>query len=456
MIFRFLIGGLQSPSSWYSPADFHQIRLFHVLMCLMILAVMVPGRGLAQSIVSPQFAFTGVVSPYYLPIFYKREPLEGNGVKLGPALVHPHLGIAQLASDNVFASKKNRRSDTLTLIAPGIQAYLPFFERHFLLLDYRAAQRYNYRFPENDALNQEAVGRMSFSFPGGLNLNLQGGHTEGFDARGSELDIQQRDLTTWHTNFFFGEAEYLGSRTGAQIQIRSIKYDYENNGQGVPRDLFTNSVSFTTFLRAATRQRSYALLGVILENATYDDNKQLDSFSYTLNAGFRLPVSDRLTGEMTAGVTVLNFDRAPLPEGSLPPGSPLSLGGDGQKRFFLNGNINWQPTSRFSVTFRPFRRISQAAIFTSSTFTQTGGYLSAIQKLGNRMALTGVAYYTNNNFSGETKRVDNLYRLTAGLQYKTVQWLGIKLQYIFQGRSSNENRFDYYSNGLMISIQGLL
>jgi len=105
----------------------------------------------------------------------------------------------------------------VSTIAPGIQAYVPFFGRHFALIDYRAAQRFNYRFTENNALNQEALARVSLSFPVGLKFDLQGGHTEGFDARGSEEDLQLRDLTTWHTNFILGQADYLGSRTGAQI-----------------------------------------------------------------------------------------------------------------------------------------------------------------------------------------------------------------------------------------------
>ena len=35
--------------------------------------------------------------------------------------------------------------------------------------------------------------------------------TEGFIPRGSELDIQQPDITKWNTNHFIGQAEYLGN-----------------------------------------------------------------------------------------------------------------------------------------------------------------------------------------------------------------------------------------------------
>ena len=424
-----------------------------VLLVLLVLAEgAFPARGWAQSIRDPTFLFTGTVSPYFLPINILREPLEGRGLNAGPVILHPFLGVAQAFSDNAFATKKDRKSDTVTTIAPGMQAYYPFLDRHFVLVDYRAAQRLNYRFSGNNALNQEVLSRVSLSFPVGLKVNLQGGHTEGFDARGSELDIQLQDQTTWHTNFFYGQAEYLGSKTGAQVRFRTIKFDYENNGQGVARDVLRNSVSLSTYIRAT--KKSYALLGFGINTTTFDDNKQLDSFAYTINTGFRVPASDLVTGELQVGVTVLNFDRAPL---STPPADTrLSSGGNGSKRLFVNGNINWTPTSRLSVNFRPFRRIGQSAVFNSSTFTQTGAFVSVNQLLPNRFGLNGIVYYTYNEFSGLSNRYDNVYQARVGLEYRTVQWLGFQLQYLYQGRQSTDSRFSYYANGVMFSIQGLL
>lgn len=422
-------------------------------LLLLLLSINFPPNSWSQSLRDPTFLFTGTVSPYYLPVNVFREPLdEGRGLKVGPVTLHPFLGVAQTFSDNAFATKKNRKSDTVTTIAPGIQAYFPFLDRHYVLFDYRAAQRLNYRFSGNDALNQEVLSRVSLSFLVGLNMDLQGGHTEGFDARGSEEDLKLQDLTTWHTNFFYGQAEYLGSKTGAQVRFRTIKYDYENNGQGVVRDVLRNSLNLTGYIRAT--QKTYALLGFGISNTTFDDNKQLDSFAYTVNTGFRIPASELITGQLTIGLTVLNFDRAPL---STPPADTrLSAGGDGSKRLFVNGNFTWTPTSRLSVNIRPFRRIGQSAVFSSSTNTQTGGFVSARQQLPNRMALNGMVFYTYNEFSGPISRFDNLYQARIGVEYRTARWLGFQFQYFFQGRKSTSSDFGYYANGVMLSIQGVL
>ena len=126
-----------------------------------------------------------------------RQRLPGEGLKIGRVEVNPFLGVGEVYTDNVFRRDTRRKSDFLTAIAPGIQGYLPFGGTHSLLLDYRAAQFLYAKFNENNALAQNGLGHLTLNFPGGLNINLQGGHVEGFDPRGSEVDSQQRDITKW-------------------------------------------------------------------------------------------------------------------------------------------------------------------------------------------------------------------------------------------------------------------
>ena len=122
----------------------------------------------------------------------------------------------------------------------------------------------------------------------------------------------------------------------------------------------------------------------------------------------------------------------------------------------IRGNLTWTPSSQLSVNFRPFRRIGQSAVFNSSTTTQTGGFISVKQRLANRFSLIGIGYYTYNEFSGLSNRYDNVYQARVGVEYRTVQWLGFQLQYLYQGRQSTDSRFNYYANGIMFAVQGLL
>lgn len=428
--------------------------LFLFLVSFMAVEGMFPVKGMAQVVLEPDFYFTGTRMPYFLPTWFFRQPLDSysKGVNVGPVRLRPALGIAQAYYDNVFATKTNRQGDFMTMIAPSVQVDLPFGGTHRLMVDYQLAKRFNYRFSENNGFNQQAMGILNLKFLDGLTFDLQGGHATGFDQRGGVVDLQFGDLTTWNTNLLLGEAGFMGQWLGAKLRFSSVKWNFENNQQDLPRNRLENSINLFTFLKATPK--TYAIVGFSLAQNTFEFNKQLDSFAYTLNAGFHVPVADRLTGTLLVGFTVLNFDRAPLDQ---PPDDPrLSPGGTSQQLVSVIGDLRWTPTTRLNVHFRPSRSISQLAVFDASTVVQTGGFLIITQALTDRWGLWGNVNYNHIEFTGLDDRTDQIYTMGIGMQYRTVERLGFRFGYIFMGRSSTEDRFDYYSNGVMLSVEAIL
>jgi hypothetical protein len=409
--------------------------------------MLLPVEGWTQAVQTGLFYFTGSQAPLRREIF--REFLPGDGLKVGRVQIHPFVGVAQSFTDNVFRTNKNRKTDYGTAIAPGIQAYLPIAGKHSFLLDYRAAQILWKNFNENNAFAQHGSGHLKFNFPGGLKFDFQGGRIDAFDRRGSEVDIQDRDITKWRIHSFLSQAQVSGRR--GSIRLRSLYADlhFKNNGQATTRDRKRIGGNVTVFLNATPTISPF--FGARIVNITYDDNKQLDSFSYGGFTGFRVAPSRLLSGQFRIGYTILNFDRAPVQQ---PPGSDLSNGGKQQKALTMRGNLNWRPTSRFSLSVQPFRNIRQSAVFDTATFVDTGVWIFAKQKLGDRMAVRGRVNYRNANFEGS--REDNVIRTSLGLDYRIVKWLGFRFDYIFSKRFSNESRFENYSNTILISVQALL
>jgi hypothetical protein len=90
---------------------------------------------------SQQARFTNVsYSIYPNPFELMIAPLEGGNLKAGPIAVHPHFGIAESYTDNVFRTREGfggRFSDWYTTYAPGLQLKLPILGRHRLVFDYR-------------------------------------------------------------------------------------------------------------------------------------------------------------------------------------------------------------------------------------------------------------------------------------------------------------------------------
>lgn len=426
-----------------------QLKFSHSLVFLFFVCceLLLPIEGWTQSIEPGVFYFTGNQNPLRRDRF--RDFLPGDGLKVGRVQIHPFLGTAEVFTDNVFRTDSKRRSDFLTVIAPGIQAYVPFGGQHSFLLDYRAAQLLFKKFTENNVFTQHGVGNLELKFPGGLNIDLQGGRIDGFDPRGSEVDIQDEDITKWRIHSFLSQARLSGQRGSLRLRSSYADLNYKNNGQASRRDRENVRADFTVFLNATSTIS--ALLGAIVSNNDYDENKQLDSFSYGVFTGFELAPSRLLSGEIRIGYTILNFDRAPVVQ---TPGSDLSTGGKQQKRLTMRGDFEWRPTSRSSLRLRPFRLIRQSAVFNTSTFVQTGVQILARHTLTDRVAVRGESFYVNSDF--EEGRRDNRLRLRTGLEYRTVKWLGFRLDYIFGKRFSNENRFEFYSNSVMVSVQGLL
>jgi hypothetical protein len=406
-----------------------------------------PIKGWTQSTSPEVFYFTGSQRPLRQTIF--REVLPGDGLKVGRVEVRPFFGTAEVFTDNVFRTKTNKEHDFLTAIAPGVQANLPFGGGHSFLLDYRAAQLLYARFTENNVFAQHGLGHLKLDFPVGLKFDFQGGRIDGFDPRGSEVDIQERDITKWRIHSFLSQAEIIGRK--GSIQLRSLYADlhYKNNGQAPIRDRKRVSGILTVFLRATSTISG--LLGTQIANITYDDNKQLNNFSYGVFTGFSLAPSRLLSGYFRIGYTILNFDRAPVQQ---PPGSNLSSGANGSKALTMFGDLRWAPTSRFTLEIQPFRFFNQSAVFDTSTFVQTGVSIRADHKPSDRLGVRGRVYYANDKF--EEGRRDNRINTSIGLGYRTVQWLGFRLDYIFGKRFSNENRFENYNNTIMVSVQALL
>jgi len=419
------------------------LGLLFFVCCEMFL----PIEGRAQSVQTGVFYFTGSHQPIRNAIF--REFLPGEGLKVGRVQIHPFVGVAQSYTDNVFRRNKDRKTDYGTAIAPGIQAYLPFAGKHSFLLDYRAAQILWKNFTGNNVFASHGLGHMKLNFPGRLKFNFQGGRVDGFDPRGSEVDIQDREITKWRINNFLSQVQLSGRR--GSIRLRSLYADlhYKNNGQAPIRDRKQVRGNLMVSFHATPTISTF--LGTRISNTTYDENKQLDNFAYGVFTGFELAPSRLLAGYFRIGYTILNFDRAPVQQ---PPGSVLSNGGNQRKSLTMRGRLQWRPTPRFFLQIQPFRSIRQSAVFDTSTFILTGVSIYARHILSDRLAVRGRVRYAHADFEGG--RDDHRFTLRTGLDYRTVQWLGFRLDYIFAKRFSNQNRFEFYNNTILVSVQVLL
>jgi hypothetical protein len=405
---------------------------------------------------TPAFPLTGLYPVYpgsFVPVIQ-----EEQGISLGPVVLHPHMGFAEMYTDNVFRTETNRKSDFFHTLAPGIQAQLPILGRHMFLLDYRTNLQYYERTPSNDVQDQTASGQIKLDFPGGLKVDLMGEHKVGHDPRGTALDIQTLDVNKWHSNSFGAVTEYFEGQVGARLTAQMIRWNYQNNNQDVIRDRLSNYAALT-LLGHITAQTS-ALVNFGVEQQIYDQNKNLDSAIYTVSGGARWDVTALTSGEIQVGGQFLKFSNTQVNQ----PGPVLNAfrrDRDSYSNFFLMGNLTWSPTSFQVVGLQAYRTIQQTALAGTQFFVATGINLSFVHNATERIAVTANLGYENDAFSGATaisgasERSDTVKNLAVGVRYRTVKWLGASLQYAYEDRSSDINRFAYHANTFTLALEAL-
>jgi Putative beta-barrel porin 2 len=417
--------------------------------------------GLLGSLyLTPQWPMTG-----YYPLFPGSwsPVIRANGVLVGPLRLHPHMGVAQMYTDNVFRTNSNRTSDFLTTLAPGIQAQLPFAGFHTFLIDYRTNIQYYSRTSSNDVQDQTASGLFKFNFPGGLKIDLQGEHKLGHDPRGSAVDnVNTKNLgvNKWTANGFSGQAEYLGAQSSVRLNVRTLRWDHLNNDQAPIRNRVTHYAGLT-FSRNVTGNTSL-LATVAVNQSIYDQNKNLDNVMYLISGGGIWNLSELTSGEIMVGYQHVHFTRAEVNQ----PGpllSQFSRDKDVFSNFYFMGRLNWQATPLLQVTLQPYRTIQQIVTNGSLFYTMTGVNLVARHTLTDsttfdlNFGIEQDEFQSSSSASATSgaNRTDILKNVAVGVTYRAVERVGLGLQYMFEDRDSDQTPFTYHASTVMLSAQTL-
>ena len=404
---------------------------------------------------TPTFPHTGIY-PLYPGNFV--NVIQQEGIEAGPVRLHPHIGMAEMFTDNVLRTS-TKRSDFFTTVAPGLQAQLPFGGRHLLVADYRSNLQFFHRTPSNNVQDQTATAALKLDLASGIKVDLQGEQKFGHDPRGSALDLRTFELNKWSATSFTGRAQYEGGIMGATLNMQSTRWHYLNNNQALIRDRLSNYLGLT--LSAKALPNTSLLVDFSVRQEHYDDNKNLDNAIYTVSGGAKWDITSNTTGEFLAGYQHLRFTRAV----AVQPGPFLSVFGrdqDSSDNLYFMGRLLWSPIDNLQITVQPYRTIQQTVVAGTAFFTATGINLSATYPLGTRMELTGNFGYEQDKFSTPAgasaavpSRSDTLKNAAVGLNYRAVRWLGVGVQYVFEDRSSTARDFTYQANTAMVSVQAM-
>lgn len=408
---------------------------------------------------TPQWPMTG-----YYPIFpgSLSEAVPREGVSVGPLRLHPHMGVAQMYTDNVFRTNSNKTSDFLTTLSPGIQALLPFGGFHSFLIDYRTNLQYYSRTTSNDVQDQTAVGAVKFNFPGGLKVDLQGEHRLGHDPRGSAVDdvnTQRLGVNKWTADGFTGHAEYFGAQSSVGLHVQTLRWQYLNNNQGAIRDRLMNRANLLFSRNVTDKMSLRAMVGA--QQSIYDQNKNLDNVIYTFSGGGTWNISEMTSGEVLVGYQHVQFTRAQVNQP--PPLDRFFRDKNTYSNLYVMGRLNWQATPLLRISLQLYRTIQQTVASGSLFYTATGVNLTARHELTDRMTANINFGYEHDKFQGVSSagitsgpdRSEDLKNVAVGVNYQAVKWVGVGAQYMFEDRHSTQAQFTYQANTFMLFAETL-
>lgn len=418
---------------------------------------------LAHAQEAPQAQFTNinyVNAPPIGPDFTLLR--EGNIKLLGALVLHPHLGIAEGITDNVFRLTQpfgSRERDSITTYAPGVQAQLPFLGRHTLVINYMANIERHSRFHQDNTEDQDRTAHLLLNFPGGLTVKGLAQWKDGHDPRGSAQATAGpgSEPNKWFTSTYGGEAQFA-RQAFVRLRVASTRWQFigvnagSRDGSDVGDINTRNRLENYSALALGGRVAPQTFLFVegSAAQAIYEINKALDSATYAAVVGGRWDVTDKTKGELKGGWLEKTYDQA------------SSRGSGNFNGLTVEGNILWQPQEKTRVTLLLSRRPNETPQADTRFFVSTSAYANLVHAFTRKWRATAVLGYTHDRYSnpafsgldGKTvTRDDNYVTAGVGLWYQLQTWLGMRVTYTYNERLSNLDSVQYNANSAMISAQ---
>jgi hypothetical protein len=410
---------------------------------------------------SQQGRFTNVNYSMYPNPFDLTIPLLITGnIRAGPLAIHPHFGMAESYTDNVFRTREGfggRNFDWYTTYAPGLQVKLPILGRHRWVFDYKAnIERYSRNSSQN-VEDQTIATNLVFDSPTGLFVSVIGELKTGHDYRGAATSTGtlSDEPNKFYTPSYGGEVKYAQTLF-VRARVKTIRWEFIGPNAG-PRDGSSfgdintrNRLENYVALAVGGRvmPKTYLFVEGWVGEDIYEINKDLDSTTYTATLGGLWEITGKTNGQLNVGWQRKNMDRA------------SARGSNAFNGLYFNGSMTWSPQEQTNLNLDVYRRTNETVLGGTLYFVSTGTVLNVSHAFTNKWRVVGQFMYNHDTYSGPISaggntatRGDDYITIGAGLWYQIQPWLGARANYTYTERLSNFESVTYNASVTMVSLQ---
>ncbi|MFZ3137770.1 MAG: outer membrane beta-barrel protein [Thermodesulfovibrionales bacterium] len=384
--------------------------------------------------------------------------------------VHPFLSITEYYTDNAFSSKKDKKSDFITVLSPGIWLTVPVeleklstvdtstlspgglnlsrypadtFKRYQAYLSYVANIELHSRDSAGlNSVGHKAEGLLQYNFRGGLSLELLDQFEFSHDDFGT--GITSRELDKYKTNLLSFIATY---RLSERFKLRAgyanyiVRYDDASYDF---RDRDDNAFSGYIFYKFKPKTSLFVQYDFI--DIQYNKDTVSNSKEYHYLGGIQWDMTAKSSGTIKAGYGFKDF---------------TGSGVNDSKDFIMELQLRHRFTPKTSVTLTASRTTNETNISTTDYILSTAIGVGYAQMLTSKLTADIQLAYTNDiyrqdlTYEDRTDQLnDKYYTASFSLRHKVKRWLDTSVGYLLSRRDSNFSEFDYTTNSVFLRATG--
>jgi len=384
--------------------------------------------------------------------------------------IHPFLTITEYFTDNAFGSNKDKKSDFITVLSPGIWLTVPIelekistvdtstlspggmslsryppdaFKRYQAYLSYVANIELHSR--DSAGLNvvgHKAEGLLQYNFRGGLSLELLDQFEFSHDDFGT--GISSNELDKYKTNLLSFIATYrLSERFKLRAGYANYIVRYDENSLDF-RDRDDNAFSGYIFYKFKPKTSLFVQYEFI--DIQYSKNTISNSKEYHYLGGIQWDMTAKSSGTIKAGYGFKDF---------------TGSGVNDSKDFIMELQLSHRFTPKTSMTLTASRTTNETNISTTDYILSTAIGVGYVQMLTSKLSADIQLSYTNDiyrhdlTYNDRTDQLnDKFYTASFSLRHKVKRWLDTSVGYLFSRRDSNFSEFDYTANSIFLRATG--
>ncbi|WP_373331816.1 outer membrane beta-barrel protein [Thiopseudomonas alkaliphila] len=355
----------------------------------------------------------------------------------------PTLRLAERHDDNIYATKKNRKSSWVTQLQPSFTLSLDQAKSAYQL-QYSAERNIYHSSHSDDHTNHHLTGAAGFEFNSKNRLVLDAGYHKMEDTA-SDNDFYRNDK--WNTKNIGGVYTF-GARTArTQIDL-AANYEelrYDNNsrlgGERVNKDKERDTSKFgvTGYYQVAPKTK--ALLEARYTDYDYKSNKSRDSDNKALLAGVTWEATAKTTGTVKVGREKKSYDKSVYKDKSMN---------------MWEAAVAWAPRTYSTFDFKMRRGFDEGTNYydvddldinehVSSSIKTTAYHVGWNHRWLDRLS-TKMHYTRTDRKYQQISRDDKINQYGIGVNYEMRRWLDVGLGYTHRDNDSNISSRDYKRN----------